>query len=140
MTGSTKLTAFSYSADGALLAFGTSQGKVIVTETELLQTLYEISSIHVPDARLDSVSNESSTTIVCSVAFARSCNELAIGQSDGLVRIWQLPLKFELQHLCRLVINGLVPPAQVTHLPLPRNLKAYLLFSPLASTRVNECS
>lgn len=140
VTGSTKLTAFSYSADGALLAFGTSQGKVIVTETELLQTLYEISSIHVPDARLDSVSNESSTTIVCSVAFARSCNELAIGQSDGLVRIWQLPLKFELQHLCRLVINGLVPPAQVTHLPLPRNLKAYLLFSPLASTRVNECS
>lgn len=132
MTGSTKLTAFTYSPDGSLLAFGTSQGKVIVTETELLQTLYEISSV--PDTRLDSVSNEPSTTIVCSVAFARSCNQLAIGQSDGLVRIWQLPLKFELQHLCRLVINGLVPPSQVTHLPLPRNLKAYLLFSPLTST------
>ncbi|XP_022791157.1 uncharacterized protein LOC111330551 [Stylophora pistillata] len=132
VTGSTKLTAFTYSPDGSLLAFGTSQGKVIVTETEMLQTLYEISSV--PDTRLDSVSNEPSTTIVCSVAFARSCNQLAIGQSDGLVRIWQLPLKFELQHLCRLVINGLVPPSQVTHLPLPRNLKAYLLFSPLTST------
>lgn len=141
------LLAQGVTAHGAALANGKARVPAVFCESGyfvavaiVLQTLYEISSIHVPDARLDSVSNESSTTIVCSVAFSRSCNELAIGQSDGLVRIWQLPLKFELQHLCRLVINGLVPPAQVTHLPLPRNLKAYLLFSPLASTRVNECS
>ena len=138
VTGPTKLTAFSYSPDGSLLAFGTSQGNVIITETEFLYTLYEINAM--PNSQQESVLNEPNTTAVCSVAISRSCHELAVGRSDGVVRIRQLPLKFELRHLCRLVINGLVPPNQTEHLPLPRSLKAYLLYSPLIGEQVNECS
>ncbi|XP_078351110.1 uncharacterized protein LOC144635865 [Oculina patagonica] len=128
VTGSNRLTAFLYSPDGSLLAFGTSQGKVIITDTELLQTLYEL---NVTDNIEQEAPNES-TVMICSVAFTKSCQELAVGQSDGFVRIWQLPLKFELRHMCRLVINKLVPPNQIECLPLPRNLKAYLLYSHLA--------
>lgn len=129
VTAPTKLTAFSYSPDGSMLAFGTSQGKVIITETEFLQTLYELDATH--SIGQESVPNESSVTVICSVAFTKSCHELAVGQSDGFVRIWQLPFKFELRHMCRLVINKLVPPNQIECLPLPRNLKAYLLYSHL---------
>ncbi|XP_078350934.1 uncharacterized protein LOC144635726 [Oculina patagonica] len=124
VTDPTWLTAFSYSPDGSLLAFGTSQGKVIITDTELLQTLYEL---NVTDNIEQEAPNES-TVMICSVAFTKSCQELAVGQSNGFVRIWQLPLKFELRHMCRLVINKLVPPNQMEYLPLPRNLKAYLLY------------
>lgn len=127
VTGATRLSAFSYSPDGSILAFGTSQGKVIITETEFLHTLCEINATHDTEQE---ASNESSVTVtICSVAFTKSCQELAVGQSDGFVRIWQLPLKFELRHMCRLVINRLVPPNQLECLPLPRNLKAYLLYS-----------
>ena len=118
-----QLTAFSFSPDGSLLAFGTSQGKVLLTETELLCTLHELD--------IDTDMN----ITVCSVAFTKSCHELAVGQSDGFVRIWQLPLKLELQHMCRLVINKMVAPNQIEYLPLPRNIKAYLLYSHLS---VNE--
>lgn len=121
------MTAFSYSPDGSLLAFGTSQGKVIIIDTEFLHTLYEINATVTGEQEAP---NESSATVaVCSVAFTKSCQELAVGQSDGFVRILQLPLKFELRHMCRLVINRLVPPNQLECLPLPRNLKAYLLYS-----------
>lgn len=126
VTGPTRLTAFSYSPDGSLLAFGTSQGKVIITETELLQTLYELNATH--NIEQEAANDSSVRVIICSVAFTKSSQELAVGQSDGFVRIWQLPLKFELRHTCRLVINKLVPPNQIECLPLPRNLKAYLLY------------
>ena len=127
VTGATHLTAFSYSQDGSLLAFGTSQGKAMILDTEFLHTLYEINATVTGEQETP---NESSATVsVCSVAFTKSCQELAVGQSDGFVRIWQLPLKFELRHMCRLVINRLVPSNQLECLPLPRNLKAYLLYS-----------
>jgi len=139
VTGATRLTAFSYSPDGSLLAFGTSQGKVIIIDTEFLHTLYEINATVTGEQEAP---NESSATVaVCSVAFTKSCQELAVGQSDGFVRILQLPLKFELRHMCRLVINRLVPPNQLECLPLPRNLKAYLLYSYVTvSEMVSECS
>lgn len=127
VTGETRLTAFSYSQDGSLLAFGTSQGKAIILDTEFLHTLHEINATVTGEQEAP---NESSATVsVCSVAFTKSCQELAVGLSDGFVRIWQLPLKFELRHMCRLVINRLVPPNQLEYLPLPRNLKTYLMYS-----------
>ncbi|XP_078349470.1 uncharacterized protein LOC144634394 [Oculina patagonica] len=139
VTGTTRLTAFSYSLDGSLLAFGTSQGKVIITDTELLQTLYELNATH--NIAQEGPNESNATVMVCSVAFTKSCQELAVGQSDGFVRIWQLPLRFELRHMCRLVINKLVPPNQIDCLPLPRNLKAYLLYSHLTvDDKVDECS
>ena len=122
-----RLTAFSYSPDGSLAAFGTSQGMVIITETEIFQTLYQLVTSH--NIAQETISGESDITAVCSVAFTRSCQELAVGQNDGFIRIWQLPLKFELQHMCRLAINKLVPPNQIKDLPLPVNLQAYLLYS-----------
>ena len=109
------LTAFSFSPDGSMIAFGTSHGKVILVEAVQYDILNEF---------------KSETDIgICSVAFAKSCQELAIGKSDGHVHILQLPLKLDLQHMCRLSINKLVPPNQIDCLPLPRNLKAYLLFA-----------
>lgn len=120
-----QLTTFSYSPDGSLLAFGMSQGKVLVIETDFFSSLYE----------LDTETDANAVIAVCSVAFTKSCQELAVGQSDGFVRIWQLPLKLELQHMCRLVINKMVAPNHIEYLPLPRNLKAYLQYSHLS---INE--
>lgn len=143
VTDGTRLTAFSYSPDGSLLAFGTLQGKLIITDTEFLLTLYEINSTVCITVTTDQEApNESSDTVtICSVAFTKSCQELAVGQSDGIVRIWQLPLKFELRHMCRLMINRLVPPNQLDCLPLPRNLKAYLSYSYVnVSENVSEYS
>lgn len=124
-----RLTAFSYSPDGSLLAFGTSQGKVMLIETVHFSTLFELDTSQYTEH--EAASGESDITAVCSVAFTKSCQELAVGQSDGVLRIWQLPFKFELQHMCRLVINKWVAPNKMEYLPLPSNLKAYLLYSHL---------
>ena len=135
--GTTRITAFSYSPDGSLLAFGTSDGKVLIFHSDPFQYLYELNSTQT--VTQERVTHETSLAAVCSVAFSNSCQELAVGQSDSLVRIWQLPVKFELQHMCRLVINQLVPPNHLYRLPIPRNLKSYLQYSYL-STFENERS
>lgn len=120
MQNSVKLTVFSYSPDGSMIAFGTSHGKVLLIDTLFFDILYDLGN----DTDIG----------ICSVAFTKSCRELAIGQGDGLVQILQLPLKLELQHMCRLVINKLVPPNLIDCLPLPRDVKAYLLFSPIPAS------
>lgn len=119
-----KLTTFSYSFDGCILAFGTSTGKVFVYESEFLQVLFELDPFQLPltDSNIVSMS-------VHSVAFAKSCQELAVGYGDSCARIWQLPIKMDLQHMCRLAIIRIVPPCELHRLPLPKSVKAYLLYS-----------
>ncbi|XP_031550123.1 WD repeat and SOCS box-containing protein 1-like [Actinia tenebrosa] len=114
-----RLTSMAYTLDHSLLAFGTTAGDIIIYETELYIQLYKLN----PNDAVD-VDNLQ----VCSIAFAKSCQELAVGYDDGCVRLWQLPVKMNLQHMCRLEIIQLLPENMIYRLPLPEPLRAYLMF------------
>lgn len=115
-----RLTSMAYTLDHSLLAFGTTEGDVIVYETESYIQLYKLN----PNDAVD----EGYFLKVCSIAFSKSCQELAVGYDDGIVRLWQLPVKMNLQHICRLEIIQLVPEYMIDRLPLPESLRAYLMF------------
>lgn len=119
---SSKVTAMMHNQDYTAIAFGTSEGKVAVYCTDLFHHLYTII-----DPKDDDV-NDDFHLEVCSLAFSKSCHEMAVGYNDGCVRIWQLPVQMNLQHLCRMEILRIVLERNVGQLPIPLSLKAYLLF------------
>lgn len=119
VNGPCRITTMRLNQDYSLIAFGTTDGQVIIHDAESFHHLYTI----------DSKSDDADTQLeVCSLAFAKSCQEIAVGYNDGCVRIWQLPIKMNLQHLCRMEILQCVPEKIISKLPLPESLKAYLLF------------
>lgn len=115
-----RVTSMAYTLDHSLLAFGTTVGDVLIYDTELFIQLYKLN----PNDSLD----EGNPLKVSSIAFAKSCHEVAVGYDDGCARLWQLPVKMSLQHLCRLEIIQLVPENMIDRLPLPESLRAYLMF------------
>lgn len=104
-----------FSLDGDLLAVALSNASVVLCDARTLGKVFEIKPSF-------------SLTQASSLAITRSCQELAVGYNNGSVCIWQLPAKLLLKHLCRMVIIKLIPPNKIPLLPLPRKLKAYLLY------------
>ncbi|XP_001635127.2 WD repeat and SOCS box-containing protein 1 [Nematostella vectensis] len=132
---SCKITSFSYCPDGTLIAFGLSNGTVHVYDTEFYKFLYIVNQDQYVIPRAGRGLS------VCSVSFPKTCQQIAVGYNNSYVCIWQLPVKMELQHLCRIVINQLVPANRIHELPLPKSLKAYLLYTflNLDEREVTEC-
>ena len=109
-----------YSPNGTILAVGGKDGT--------------ISCINVDDGTVSFVLDVTqqppefhSAADVFHVAFTQSGEQLAASYSDGYIRIWQLPIVFDLKLLCRLVVNACVPPNKVLQLPLPLRLQKFLL-------------
>lgn len=114
------LNVVKFSPDGTLVAVGANDGT--------------ISCVNTDDGTISFVLNASeqspefhSDAGVFHMAFTQSGEELAGSYSDGYIRIWQLPMIFNLKYLCRQVINSCVPPSKVQRLPLPSKLKSFLL-------------
>ena len=107
--------ACTFSLDGDLLAVALSNAAVVLCDARTLDKVFEMKPSF-------------SLTQASSIAITRSCQELAAGYSNGSVCIWQLPARFVLKHLCRMVIIKLIPPNKIPLLPLPRKLKTYLLY------------
>eukprot|EP00112_Aurelia_sp_Birch-Aquarium-sp1_P013970 Seg2990.3 transcript_id=Seg2990.3/GoldUCD/mRNA.D3Y31 product="WD repeat and SOCS box-containing protein 1" protein_id=Seg2990.3/GoldUCD/D3Y31 len=109
-----------YSIDGALLAIGTMTGCVMLFDpaTGSCNTTLDITSeiIEIDDR------------IVFDICFSRSCQEIAAAYNDGCVRVWQLPRKLNLQHICRLALMQTTPASRITSLPVPKHLQSYLLY------------
>ena len=122
-----KIRSASFSPDGTMLAVGTSDSKVLALNSESLHVLFVLNAHLQPDGLRTWYQN---TEVSC-LAFTRTCQQLAAGYKDGRVRVWQLPLILNLQHMCRLVIIKHVPAREIPQLPLPAHLVRYLLFSPL---------
>lgn len=122
-----KIRSAAFSPDGTMLAVGTSDSKVLALNSESLHVLFVLNAHLQPDGLRTWYQN---TEVSC-LAFTRTCQQLAAGYKDGRVRVWQLPLILNLQHMCRLVIINHVPAREIPQLPLPAHLVRYLLFSPL---------
>lgn len=109
-----------YSIDGALLAIGTMTGCVMLFDpaTGSCNVTLDITSeiIEIDDR------------IVFDICFSRSCQEIAAAYNDGCVRVWQLPRKLNLQHICRLALMQTTPASRITSLPVPKHLQSYLLY------------
>ena len=118
-----KITTFSFNLDGTQVAFGTSDAKVLVYKSEPFEFLFQLSPPHHTEEVVESGMS------VHSLAFSRSCQELAVGYSKNYVRLWQLPMRLELQHMCRLTIIKTIPQHKLHQLPLPKSVIAYLLFT-----------
>ena len=120
-----RLCCFQYSPDGSMIAIGTSDATIMMLQSDNLLKLYSL------DCKVLGCpySPQSNNTAVHCVAFSQSLQFVAAGYSDGLVRVWALPCKFSLQHLCRVAIMRLVAPSRVKMLPLPQSIKSFLLFT-----------
>ena len=118
-----RLYSCQYSPDGSMIAVGTSDATIIMLHSDDLNKLYLL-DCKVPGSPFSPSSHN--VTVHC-VAFSKSLQFAAAGYSDGLVRVWALPYRFDLQHLCRLAILRHVAPRKVHTLPLPSSLKGYLL-------------
>lgn len=64
------------------------------------------------------------------MSFTHDSSHMAMASTDGLVRIWKLPVFLSLQSLCRLRILQCVKANKVHKLPLPPKLKSFILCSP----------
>ena len=122
-----KIRSAAFSPDGTMLAVGTSDSKVLALNSESLSVLFVLNAHLQPDGLRTWYQN---TEVSC-LAFTRTCQQVAAGYKDGRVRVWQLPLILNLQHMCRLVVINHVPAQEIPELPLPAHLIRYLLFSPL---------
>lgn len=110
-----------------MLAVGTSDSKILALNSESLSVLFVLNAHLQPDGLRTWYQN---TEVSC-LAFTRTCQQVAAGYKDGRVRVWQLPLILNLQHMCRLVVINHVPAREIPLLPLPSHVIRYLLFSPL---------
>lgn len=120
---SRRLYSCRYSPDGLMVAVGTSEANVIVLNADTLESLFCLDCKSVPDPYRPRTQN---TTVHC-IAFSRSQQYLAAGYSDGLARIWVMPVRFDLKHLCRVVILQSVPASKIDALPIPSGIKSYIL-------------
>ncbi|XP_048584308.1 uncharacterized WD repeat-containing protein alr3466 isoform X2 [Nematostella vectensis] len=122
-----KLCSAAFSPDGAVLAIGTSDSKILGLNSESLTVMFTLNAYLQPDGLRTWYQN---TEVSC-LAFTRTCQQLAAGYNDGRIRVWMLPLIMNLQHMCRLSIIKHIPANQIPHLPLPTHLLRYLLYSPI---------
>lgn len=109
-----------YSPDGTILAVGSNDGTISCVNTEDGTISFVLDASQQPP-------EFHSEGGVFHLAFTQSGEELAGSYSDGYIRIWQLPMIFDLKLLCRQVINACVPPSKIQRLPLPSRLKDFLL-------------
>ena len=122
-----KIRSAAFSQDGTMLAIGTSDSKILILNSESLSNIYVLNANLQPDGLRTWYQN---TEVSC-LAFTRTCQQLAAGYKDGRIRVWQLPMIINLQHMCRLVVINRTPANEIPHLPLPSYLIRYLLYSPL---------
>lgn len=122
-----KISSAAFSPDGQILAIGTSDSKILCLNSESLDLIFILNAHLQPDGLRTWYPN---TEVSC-LAFTRTCQQLAAGYNDGRIRVWQLPLIVNLQHMCRLVIINYIPANKISKLPLPSHLVRYLLYSPL---------
>ncbi|KXJ22270.1 WD repeat and SOCS box-containing protein 1 [Exaiptasia diaphana] len=128
VTTTSRLYSCQYSPDGNFLAVGTSEAKILLLDSDTLITAMIL------DCKVQVVSAPNGgmyqSAIIHCLAFSKSCNYLAAGYNDGVVRVWQLPIRFDLKHISRTAILQCVPANKVYSLPLPDPLKIYLLHWP----------
>ena len=109
-----------YSPHGTILAVGENDGTISCVNTDDGTISFVLDASQQPP-------EFHSEAGVFHLAFTQSGEELAGSYSDGYIRIWQLPMIFDLKFLCREVINACVPPSKVHRLPLPSGLRNFLL-------------
>ena len=127
-----ELMTFAFSPDGNLIAFGLSDGKSLICDADTLQRFHELdplTQITRQNPQVNIAELATPDLAVSSLAFTKSCQEMAVGHSNGYLRIWQLPQKMDLLHICRISITSVVPVNKIHLLPLPRKLRAFLMFS-----------
>ena len=109
-----------YSLDGTLLGIGTITGCVMLFDPATGSCNFTLD--------IASEITEINDRIVFDISFSRSCQEIAAAYSDGHVRVWQLPRKLNLQHICRLALMQTTPANKIATLPVPKHLQSYLLY------------
>lgn len=127
-----ELLTFAFSPDGYFIAFGLSDGKTLICDSISLHCIHELNPglLNIQEDESANMNQiEALDFAVTSLAFAKSCQEIAVGHCNGILRIWQLPLRMDLMHICRIVITSLVSGKKIHLLPLPNSLKRFLLFS-----------
>mgnify|MGYP001793691346 CR=1 FL=1 len=112
-----------FTHDGSSIAIGTSDSNILLLNSANLQVISSLDCKSISDSFQQNVK-------VNGISFSRSLQYLAAAYSDSRVRVWQLPVRFDLRHMCRVVVLYHVPANKIVHLPVPAAVKDYLLYMP----------
>lgn len=112
-----------YSPDGQMIAVGRSDANIIMLNADSLESLFCLECKSEPSPFGLRTQN---ATVHC-IAFSKSQQYVAAGYSNSMARVWAMPMRFDLKHLCRVVILHNVPASQISSLPVPSGIKTYLL-------------
>ena len=110
-----------YSRRGHVLAVAISDGTIHLLDPDSLQSNHVLDGVALDNrVRLCNVNGRTATAI--SMSFDTFEERLAVSYTDGFVRIWQLPVNIDLQHLCRKAILKATHLRDLKQLPLPKRL------------------
>ena len=123
VVSSTTIHSCQFMQDGSLIAIGTSDANILLLSSADLQVVHFLNC----KTQLESFQQN---VKVNWIAFSRTLQFLAAAYSDSHARVWQLPVRFDLRHMCRIVVLYHVPANKIANLPVPSAVKDYLLYMP----------
>lgn len=136
-------TVLKYNPTGTMLAMAGDNSNITIYNADTLD-VHTIVDTTVPCPRCAAKIplhnpgnlNPQQTTFL-SANFSHDSMHIAASSTDGLVRVWKVPVVQTLLHLSRLTILKVTPIHKIYKLPLPDVLKSFIVCKPLETGSLN---
>ncbi|XP_071953887.1 uncharacterized protein [Antedon mediterranea] len=132
----TKATCLKYNMEGDSFAVGCQDGVIVMISSSSGNILYLLDSKTQATAFAMTPCKLSMYPEIIRISFSHSDDVLAVSSTEGAVRLWQLPPKINLVHMCRLVILKHIPASTINCLPLPTRIKDLIVCCPRERTAI----
>ncbi|XP_033122002.1 uncharacterized protein LOC117121018 [Anneissia japonica] len=131
-----KATCLKYNMEGDSFAVGCQDGVIVMMSSSTGNILYLLDSKTQAAAFAMTPCKLSMYPEIIRISFSHSDDVLAVSSTEGTVRLWQLPPKMNLVHMCRLVILKHIPASTIKQLPLPTMIADLIVCCPRERARI----